>query len=301
MRGSVWTTRRRYRTEDITMDQVVFDGARNLLDKLEQEWAPDADDGTGPPDPALRHQIVELLRTRLAEPSSDNPAPSIASSEIAALHRTSHEYLERLAHYFSGEEVSFDDPSQIRAFCERIRRSVMIMVSELRQLLSGRRRFQEEFSMVSSRIADDDIGATRMIRRGDIHGDLGKFLFDWRGEERTRQHAKALETAIDELKHHQMALLSGFRHSLKEGTRAVLEEVSPETIKKETGSGVAKLNPFRHKASWDLYEKRFREIIDEDVGWYQDRFLRAFREGYLEYMWGAKEEKDAGAEQPDGR
>lgn len=283
------------------MDQVVFNGARDLLDKLEQEWAPDPDDSTGPPNPAVRRQIVELLRSRLnqsgeAQPAASNPA----ASEVSAVHQISHEYLTRLAHYFSGEEVTFDDPGQIRAFCERIRRSVMIMVNELRQLLSGRRHFQEEFSMISSRVTDDDIGATRMIRRGDIHGDLGKFLFDWRGEEQSKQHTKALETAIDELKHHQMALLSGFRHSLKEGTRAILDEVSPEMIEKEAGGGAAKLNPFRHRACWERYSKRFDQIMDEDIGWYQDRFLRAFREGYLEYMWGAKAESESGQEQPAG-
>ncbi len=281
------------------MDQVVFDGARDLLDKLEQEWAPEPDDSTGPPDPVLRRQIVELLRSRLNQSSaSKSAAPRPDMSDAPSVQQISHEYLTRLAHYFSGEEVTFDDPGQIRAFCERIRRSVMIMVNELRQLLSGRRHFQEEFSMISSRVSDNDIGATRMIRRGDIHGDLGKFLFDWRGEEQSIQHTKALETAIDELKHHQMALLSGFRHSLKEGTRAVLDEVSPEMIEKDAGAGAAKLNPFRHKACWERYSKRFEQIMDEDIGWYQDRFLRAFREGYLEYMWGAKAE--SGSEQPAG-
>jgi predicted component of type VI protein secretion system len=289
--------------EDSDMDGVAFDGAQRLLDLLERDWVDDvtlATEGDWPPAPPVRREIITLLRQKLNQPA---PAPAPAAppptADVSPIQQTSHDYLTRLAHYFSGEEVTFESPDQIRAFCERIRRSVMIMVSELRQLLSGRRQFQEEFSMVSSRAVDDDIGATRMIRRGDIHGDLGKFLFDWRAQATTGQHTKALETAIDELKHHQMALLSGFRHSLKEGTRAVLEEMSPETIA-HGGSSLGAINPFRHASQWSRYAKRYDEILNEDIGWYQDRFLRAFREGYLEYMWGAKSKENADAGSPAG-
>jgi hypothetical protein len=213
----------------------------------------------------------------------------------AELHRTAHDYLVRLAHHFSNEEVVFESPQEIRTFCERIKRSVAIMVTEFRELLRGRRQFQLDYNLLPPR-RDNESGAaggTRIIRLGDLHGDLGRYLFSWRPRfsEAEKEQDEDLRTAIEELKHHQMALLTGLSRCLKEGTLEVLAEVSPENIEEgrsHGGSGrslLVQLNPFHAGRCWRKYRERFKDLSSEDVGWFQKKFLPSLREGYKEYMW----------------
>ena len=286
------------------MDQVARDAARRLLDRLERDWMPSgealppADDSLLPADQESRQQIIDLLRAGLdspkapAERAHDTP-PNGPVTEGAQHHKLAYDYLVRLAHRFSGEEVAALDSEEIRAFCERIRRSVEIMVQEFRSLLSGRRQFQEEFSLISVSSSEGEIGATRMFRRGDIHGDLGKLLFNWKLDRDAERDEQKLREAIDELKYHQMALLTGFRRSIKAGTVAVLDEISPESISQSGGGVLDALTG----GNWKKYTKRYQELIDEDASWYQRRFMTSFREGYLDYMWRAKK-KDEESQQP---
>jgi len=284
--------------EAIAMDQVARDAARRLLDHLELDWVPTgdqippSDDPSLPSDPESRRRVIELLRAQLDTPDGSarqaeshiDQQPDAPESTEAQRHKLAYDYLVRLAHRFSGEEISALDTEEIRQFCERIRRSVEIMVDEFRSLLSGRRQFQEEFSLTTVAPAEGDVGATRIFRRGDIHGDLGKLLFNWRQDQAAESDERKLREAIEELKYHQMALLTGFRRSIKAGTVAVLDEISPESISEQGGGVLGAISG----GNWKKYTKRYQELIDEDASWYQRRFMTAFREGYLDYVWRAK-------------
>lgn len=223
----------------------------------------------------------------------------------AELNRVAHDYLARLAHHFSNEEVVFEGPQEIRTFCERIRRSIGIMVGEFRELLTGRRRFQLDYDLVPAAHsrASGPSGGTQILRLGDLHGDLGRYLFYWRprkSEDEVSQDQE-LKTAIEELKHHQMALLTGFEHAVREGSLAVLEHVSPETVETHLFKGGRslfwRLSPFRAGRCWREFRRRFQHLSAEDAGWFQKRFLPSFREGYKEYMW-AKIAAQAGERSP---
>jgi len=219
------------------------------------------------------------------------------------LNRIAHDYLVRLAHHFSGEEVVFEGPHEIRTFCERIRKSVAIMVGEFRELLTGRRRFQLEYDLLHApRVTGlDSGGGTRILRLGDLHGDLGRYLFYWRSTD-SKEDAfdnQDLKTAIEELKHHQMALLTGFERSVREGSLEILRQVSPEAIESgdDRSGGVSKFNPLRAGQCWREYKKRYADLVSEDAGWFQTKFLPFFREGYREYMWAKKTSQNQGQSQ----
>ena len=234
---------------------------------------------------------------------------NVRLKQQVALNRIAHDYLVRLAHHFSGEEVVFEGPHEIQTFCERIRRSVAVMVGEFRELLSGRRRFQLEYDLLNAprSSGSDGGGGTRILRLGDLHGDLGRYLFYWRPSE-SQEDAfdnQDLKTAIEELKHHQMALLTGFERSVREGTLEVLRHISPEAIESGDdaggggGSPLKKLNPLRSGQCWREYKRRFHDLASEDAGWFQTRFLPAFRQGYKEYMWAKKASQGVDHSQAD--
>ena len=205
-------------------------------------------------------------------------------------------YLERLAHHFSGEDVHFDDPSQIKAFCERLRRSVNLLVGEFQELLAGRKKVQNDWALFSSTMSGDhERLLTRDVRLGDLHGELGRILFDWRHPEADPQEAIGLKQALDELKHHQLATMAGYEQSVTTGARSLLDSLDPLSVEREflgvaeDQSGTARVGlkrfiPFRGFFLWQAYKKRFSRIGNEDARWYQRQFLPAFRQGYRDYM-----------------
>lgn len=316
------------------MSEDTVSVARQWLSELERTWVPDVDSGSGlaearsnspagswPPDAEARGRIVAFLQRRLADPSPVSASDGLKKLEAEnqrlrrqlELNQTSYDYLVRLAHHFSGDVVSFDSPEQIRAFCERIRRSIGILVEEVQELLRGRRQVQKDWSLYSSSSAGAEVqrpaGGTAFIRVADLHGDLGRALFDWRNTDVEAGPPADMKTAIDELKHHQLALMAGLQRCIKDGCLAVLREVSPEATEREYLTGSAevyagdgftwrKLLPWRTFTMWRRLKTRHEELVDEDVEWYQSRFLPSFREGYKEYMW-AKMHAQSGQQTPE--
>lgn len=208
------------------------------------------------------------------------------------LSRTAHHYLERLAHHFSGEDASLESPAQIQAFCQRIVRSVEILVQEFQELLSGRKRFQRDFGLESVHLPGGGDSHTQRIRLGNLHDDLGRFLFDWKTTSVDDESFKELKSAIDELKYHQLALLAGYERSSREGTLEVLKSLDPDTIRAEVvggqgdglGAALRRRNPFLNLFLWREYKRRYQELVTEDVGRFEDIFRTVFRGGYREAM-----------------
>lgn len=67
---------------------------------------------------------------------------------------------------------------------------------------------------------------------------------------------QAIEGIFADLMLHQLALLEG----VMRGVRALLEELSPENIEKQTGSH---LPLGRYKAIWETYQRRFDDLYEE--------------------------------------
>ncbi len=261
------------------IDATTRDKAREWLNDLEQRW----DQLPNAPDESTREFIVSSLRAAILVPASPDPRGD------AVL------YLERLAHHFSGEDVHFDEPAQIRAFCERLRRSVSLLVEEFQALLAGRKKVQNDWSLHSSTSSGSESGlVTRDIRLGDVHGELGKTLFDWRHPETTDEAITSLKVSLEELKHHQLATMAGYERSVSEGARSLLDSLDPTSVEREYlgisdektkgRGGIKRFLPLRGYFLWQAYKKRYSQIASEDARWYQRQFLPAFRQGYRDYM-----------------
>ena len=257
--------------------------AQSWLSELEAHWAGEPPEDL---DSSTRQEIAAALRLSMSGESH------VSGGDAAA------RYLERLAHHFSGEEIHFESPAQMHDFCDRIRRSVSLLLGELQDLLAGRKKVQNDWSLYSSTaMSEEQALKTRDIRLGDIHGDLGKQLFDWRHPEATEATVAGLKSALEELKHHQLATMAGYERSVAEGTRAVMDRLDPRSIENEflgavTDSGEKRpagwrrFLPGRGLFLWRLYRNRFEQITSEDARWYQRQFLPAFRQGYRDYMVG---------------
>jgi type VI secretion system protein ImpI len=81
-------------------------------------------------------------------------------------------------------------------------------------------------------------------------------LLDWR--DRSMDAPRAVEGIFADLMIHQVAVLDG----MMQGVRSLLEELSPESIERQTGPQ----GPFgrsNHKALWEQYRSKFEELAEE--------------------------------------
>ncbi|HEX9749788.1 MAG TPA: type VI secretion system-associated FHA domain protein [candidate division Zixibacteria bacterium] len=215
------------------------------------------------------------------------------------LSRTAYDYLVRLAHHFSGDEVAFESPDQIRAFCERIKRAVESLVDGIKTLMAGRKQMQRQWSLYASQPQQ----GTAFVRVAELRGDLGRSLLDWQNPALDDQNTRQLQNSVNELKHHQLALMAGYERCVREGALAVLRELDPDIIEgrdapaaggPESHGSLKQLLPWRTAGLFRTFRRRYADLIAEDAQWYQSRFLPLFRQGYKEYMWAAVESELSG-------
>jgi type VI secretion system protein ImpI len=116
-------------------------------------------------------------------------------------------------------------------------------------------------------------------------------------KDRSFDGPKAVEGLLADLMIHQVALLDG----VMEGVRALLDELSPESIGGATGSGGASgLFGAKYKARWEEFCRRF-EKLSEGQQAFSYVFGQDFAEVYRQY-WHRKASEDASlrTERPPG-
>jgi predicted component of type VI protein secretion system len=150
--------------------------------------------------------------------------------------------------------------------------------------------------------ASGPASGTQIFRVEERERELGPYLFRW---DKPDESAADLEKALHELKYHQLAFLSGFRASVKEGTRELLKTLDPQAIEAElTQKTVSvaglkipfKFAPFKHKLLWREYRRRVDELLHLEDQQLEGKFRPHFRQGYVGFMAAKpvlKEEENA--------
>lgn len=214
-------------------------------------------------------------------------------NQQALLHKAAYEQLSELSHYLMGERKPFERPEEIKTFCERLKFSLTVLLREFKELLKGRKLFQKQYAMFASGPAS----GTQIFRVEEREREIGPYLFRW---DKPDESAADLEKALHELKYHQLAFLSGFRTSVKEGTRELLKTLDPQVIEAElaqksvrvAGLKISfKLAPFKHKLLWREYQRRVGELLHLEDQQLEGKFRPHFRQGYIGFM-AAKEEEN---------
>ncbi len=208
-----------------------------------------------------------------------------APKEEAELHKAAYDQLVALSNYLIGDKKAFSTPAEVKTFCERLKYSVSVMLREFKELLRGRKLFQKQYAMFAS----GPSSGTQIFRVEEREKEIGPYLFQWTNAEAGA--AEDLDKALNELKYHQLAFLSGFRNSVKEGTKELLKKVDPEVIEKEMSNG-GKFSLFRHKKLWKEFHKRFEELLQEEEQQLEAKFRPHFRQGYIGFMASKPGTKD---------
>ena len=211
-----------------------------------------------------------------------------APKEEAELHKAAYDQLVGLSNYLIGDKKAFSSPAEVKTFCERLKYSVSVMLREFKELLRGRKLFQKQYAMFAS----GPSSGTQIFRVEEREKEIGPYLFQWTNAEAGA--AEDLDKALHELKYHQLAFLSGFRTSVKEGTKELLKKVDPEAIERELSNGGFrfKFSPFKHKRLWKEFYKRYEELLQEEEQQLEAKFRPHFRQGYIGFMASKPGTKD---------
>jgi len=108
-----------------------------------------------------------------------------------------------------------------------------------------------------------------------------------------------LSKEADEVMVHQLALIDGYKVSVNEGSRHILEHFNPAVLRKILDEKAIKLGrieiPYRylpvfyHWKLLQLYQQKYSELAGEDKGFFETKLFRpGFINGYLERLSSAR-------------
>ena len=266
------------------IEQLSPDQARALIEDTKRRFAVgEPPPQTGHPEPGAEGDQsavkIQSLETRIAELERE-----------LALRSAAYDHLADLSTHFLGDGARFEKPEQIERFCRRIKNSFAILLGAFKDMLKGRKRFQMEYAMFFG--MGKSMEGTRIIRTGEDK-DVGRKFFEWDTLENVEGSAKEMEQALDELKYHELALLSGYKRSTKDGTLNVIARLSPAQLEKELAERKVQVGPLaipvqllpgKRGRLYNEYRRRFAELTREDVQYFEGKFRNAFTSGYVEVM-----------------
>ena len=92
----------------------------------------------------------------------------------------------------------------------------------------------------------------------------------------------AAEQALDDIKAHEIAMVTGMEAALK----GVLSRLDPQELagKIETSGGLGGLLKGKKARYWEVYEKLYAEISDQAENDFHDLFSREFSRAYKEQL-----------------
>jgi type VI secretion system protein len=244
---------------------------------------------------AAGRRLAEKYPAALQEPQfrdlSGAPAPAPAAAPWPGPASAAPQRPPAAAPAFASSEAE----QLLSAFAESyLPASVQVRTSDQRQAFFGRvAEALETFgrSFVEMRKGYEEFGKQMGIRT--VHGEglversrdprqLLAALLD-PGE---HGRAEELQAAFADFMVHQVALLNG----VTEGAKAMLRDLSPESIEAKTQG----MWPMKGQALWKAFEERFHAIFDEDDAVSDALFGREFGRAYSAIV-GQKGGGDAGA------
>lgn len=189
--------------------------------------------------------------------------------------------------------LSQDAPTMVR-----VGQALDLFMDAVISLVKGAWKFRTEF-----------VGDTIMQAKDSLHsltaGELKKLLFETEISEKEFQKLLSRsKNQIDESLLHQLALLDGYRASIKEGVQELIQYIDPVKLEEEFSKKIFPLGPIKIPYRWIPFyvqlntyyviRKRFRELLEEDRGAFDRKIFRpSFIRAYMNTMSTARREMSA--------
>lgn len=280
------------------VDKTIFDPAlpNPFLDDVERLAA-------------ILGQIYE--KYELSEPGRRNEDLSIAllaemgeTKPINAIHIISSLMSPNHDALSLPEQLSIKDKNL--SMTDRIRFLCDVLLTSLAKLIKAPWNFRLEF------IGQTIIKSTKAFSfHSSTLQEIREFLLSGNiSEDDFKNRVTILKKEIDEVMVHQVAFMDGYKISVNEGTRNLLDYFNPNALRKILDKQSLKLGrielPYRylpifyHWKLLRLYQQRYLALVGEDKGIFEKKMFRSgFITGYLERLSSSRSDEASSKQQDD--
>lgn len=178
---------------------------------------------------------------------------------------------------FGAADVPVSD-AQLLDTMTRLGTAMGIMVQGLREVLMTRSAIKSEFRIQQTMIS---AGGNNPLKFSVSPEQAVEALVRPPGRGYL-DAATAAAQALDDIRAHEMAMMSGLEAALK----GILHKLSPQALESrlDSGGGLGSLLKGRKARYWEVYEKMYAEIAGQAADDFHDLFAREFARAYQQQM-----------------
>lgn len=248
---------------------VIPDDWDNLLEPLDDNSDPTDPFAVAAPPADLAPPMPESGPEEVQTDSGSLPLLAPADGEPAGQDRAARAFLRSLG----AEAVKLDDTDLVPTL-SRLGHVLRVMISGLREVLMTRTAIKSEFRIHQTVIT---AGGNNPLKFSISAEQAVEAMV----KPTTRGYLDAVdaaEQALDDIKAHEVAMMTGMEAALK----GVLRKLDPAALEAriETSGGIASILKGRKARYWEVYEKMYAEISDQAENDFHDLFAREFARAY---------------------
>jgi type VI secretion system protein len=250
--------------------------------------SPAAPEPTPPPAAPPAAQVPPVAPPPIAEPAAATPTPQSEATKVPVPDAPP-----------ASEQpvVASGDQSSARAFLDaldveglvisdeelhttmgRMGRVMRTMITGLREILMTRTSIKSEFRIEQTMISAGGNNPLKFSISPDqaIEALVKPKARGYLGSE------TATEQALNDIKAHEVAMVTGMEAALK----GILARLDPEVLgaQIETGGGIGSLLKGKKARYWEVYEKMYGQISDQAENDFHELFSREFARAYKEQL-----------------
>jgi predicted component of type VI protein secretion system len=214
-----------------------------------------------------KRQVAEVL-TRLQRGEVKEARPQLREKQDQLL-RASHDAVVALARSLTGSG-RLDSVEEIERFEKLVRQGLEILSSSLLENIRSRMQYGDQTDSFGTILP----GLGNPLYESEDAKDVMASLFDPRRDVRPRAVQKHLETVMQDLKFHQLALLDAARVA----THRLMEELDPQRIEDELHKKRSRVTRL-FGGAWNSYVALHGELSSEPQRFYE-LIEKWIREGY---------------------
>ncbi len=214
------------------------------------------------PEPTLMPQAAEQTPPPTAPTAATAGGQSAARAFVAAL---------------DVEDLAIDDADLERTMT-RMGRVMRMMIVGLREILMTRTSIKSEFRIDQTMIAS---GGNNPLKFSLSEDDAVTALVKPKAKGYLSSET-ATEQALDDIKAHEIAMVTGMEAAIK----GVLAKLDPEVLAGQIETSTAIGSMFKGKKAryWEVYEKMYAQISDQAENDFHELFSREFARAYKEQL-----------------
>ncbi|MGA0614030.1 type VI secretion system-associated FHA domain protein TagH [Paracoccus sp. KR1-242] len=253
--------------------------APRVRDTIPDDW----DDLTEPPEPTQPDASdaapppADLPDPTLAEPAPEPPPPprhlAPEPPSVTGPDAATRAFLEALG----AGHMAIPDADMVAAMT-RLGQAMRSMIEGLREVLMTRASIKQELSLGQTVIS---AGGNNPLKFSVSPGQAVEAMVfptapGWLPAD------VAATQALDDLKAHEVAMLTGIEAALKD----LLRKFDPKTLESRltAGGGIGGFIKGRKARYWEIYEAHYAEIADQAENDFQDLFAHEFARAYRKQL-----------------